>query len=131
MLYDAFIYSYTSPEGKKGYLLEYDSRPSEAPPLFAMLKRYVLRSKVKLRDVTDEYDVWAAWGSNAEMSWETSRDWNSARSGVVEPVWNNENGSQWPWGREPGVLQDRRAIGMGHRLIVRKGDRRKCTSVII
>ena len=90
-----------------------------------MLKRYILRSKVKVRDVTEEYDVWAAWGSDAEKSWETERQWNGARSGVVEPVWNNGEGSHCPWGRESGVLHDRRAVGMGRRLLVRKGDRRE------
>ena len=38
-----------------------------------MLQRHVLRSKVKLRDVTEEYDVWAAWGSEKERSRFTSR----------------------------------------------------------
>lgn len=125
MLYDAFLHSYTSPEGRKGYLLEYDARASEAPPLLTMLKRYVLRSKVRLRDVSDEYAIWAAWGSDAEKSWERARDWTSSRSGAVEPAWNNNEGSLWPWGTDPGVLQDRRAVGVGARLIVRKGDRRK------
>lgn len=88
-----------------------------------MLKRYVLRSKVKLRDVSDEYDVWAAWGSDKEKAWETERRWDRSRSDVVEPVWDSEK--EWPWGMEQGALRDRRAVGMGHRLLVRKGDRRK------
>jgi len=123
VLYDAFVHSYTSSEGKKGYLLEYDARSSEAPPLLSMLKRYVLRSRVRLRDVSDEYDVWAAWGTGNDRSWETERAWGSSRSGVVEPVWNHSATSSWPWGTEPGILRDRRAVGMGHRLVVRKGDR--------
>jgi hypothetical protein len=90
-----------------------------------MLKRYVLRSKVRLRDVSSEYDVWAAWGSEREKEWETERIWDSARSGAIEPVWKHDEGTSWHWGKEPGVLRDRRAIGMGHRLIVRKGDLRK------
>lgn len=123
VLYDVFIYAHQTPAGKQGYLIEYDSRQSEAPPLLPMLKKHVLRSKVKLRDVSDEYDVWAAWGSEKETKWETKRMWNFARSGAVEPVWDSE--PVWPWGTEPGVLRDRRAVGMGHRLLVRKGDRRK------
>ena len=126
MLHDIFLWAHTTPAGRQGYLIEYDGQPSEAPPLMPMLKRYVLRSKVKLRDVTEEYDVWAAWGSEKEKSWETERTWDFARSGVIEPVWDKDG--EWPWGSTQGLLRDRRAVGMGHRLLVRKGDRRKqCT----
>ncbi|KAH9947278.1 Aminomethyltransferase folate-binding domain-containing protein [Amylocystis lapponica] len=121
VLYDVFAYAHPSPLGARGYLIEYDSRSSEAPALLSMLKRYVLRSKVKLRDVSEEYDVWAAWGSEKEKSWETEREWNVMRSGAVEPVWDRV--SEWAWGTEAGVLRDRRAVGMGHRMLVRKGDR--------
>ena len=62
MLHDVFIWAHTTPAGRQGYLLEYDAQPSEAPPMLPMLKRHVLRSKVKLQDVSEEYDVWAAWG---------------------------------------------------------------------
>ncbi|KAI9001256.1 Aminomethyltransferase folate-binding domain-containing protein [Trametes punicea] len=121
VLHDIFIYAHTESSGRSGYLVEYDARPSEAPPMLPMLKRYILRSKVKLRDVSEEYDVWAAWGSEKEKNWETERRWDFARSGVIEPVWD-KNG-EWPWGSEPSILRDRRAVGMGHRLLVRKGDR--------
>ena len=84
-----------------------------------MLKRYVLRSKVKLRDVSEEYDVWATWGSDSPVE---DRKWNWARSGAVEPDWTSE--TEWPWGKEDKKIRDRRAVGMGERLLVRKGDRR-------
>lgn len=86
-----------------------------------MLKRYVLRSKVKLRDVSEEYDVWAAWGSEREKAWESSRHWDYSRSGAVEPVWSGEA----PWGTVAGPLRDRRGVGMGSRALSRKGDRRE------
>ncbi|KAI0771921.1 Aminomethyltransferase folate-binding domain-containing protein [Trametes elegans] len=121
VLYDAFIYAHTTPTGRPGYLVEYDARPSRAPEMIPMLRRYVLRSKVKLRDVTDEYDVWAAWGTEKEAAWETERQWAFTLSGVIEPVWEPEG--EWPWGSEPRVVRDRRAVGMGHRLLVPKGDR--------
>lgn len=129
VLHDAFVYSHTKPDGKTGYLLEYDSRPSEAPPLIPTLKRYILRSKVRLRDVSDEYDVWAAWGSEKEKQWETERQWRLARSGAIEPNWDEE--PTWPWGTEPERLRDRRSVGMGHRLLVKKGDRRKSPRVAL
>ncbi|KAH9894325.1 Aminomethyltransferase folate-binding domain-containing protein [Cubamyces lactineus] len=121
VIHDIFIWAHTTPAGRPGFLIEYDSRPSEAPPLLPLLKRYVLRSKVKLQDVTEEYDVWSAWGSEKEKAWETERQWVFARSGVIEPVWDKDG--EWPWGSTPGVMRDRRAVGMGHRLLVRKGDR--------
>ncbi|RDX53200.1 Aminomethyltransferase folate-binding domain-containing protein [Lentinus brumalis] len=121
VLHDIFIWAHTTPAGRQGYLIEYDARPSEAPELIPMLKRHILRSKVKVKDLTEEYDIWAAWGSEKGKSWETIRNWDFARSGVIEPVWNKDG--EWPWGSTQGVLRDRRAVGMGHRLLVRKGDR--------
>ncbi|KAI0650067.1 Aminomethyltransferase folate-binding domain-containing protein [Trametes meyenii] len=121
VLHDIFIYAHTTPTGRPGYLVEYDARPSEAPPILPMLKRYVLRSKVKLQDVTEEYDVWQAWGSEDETSWDTARQWDFARSGVIEPLWDKDG--EWPWGSAPETLRDRRVVGMGHRLLVRKGER--------
>lgn len=122
MLYDVLVYTQTDGKGQPGFLLEYDSRPSEAPPLLSVLKRYVLRSKVKIRDASVEYDVWSAWGSERESAWETPRQWAWARSGAIEPVW--DPASQWPWGNDNLSLRDRRAPGMGARTLVRKGDQR-------
>lgn len=86
-----------------------------------MLKRYVLRAKVKIRDVTDDYDVWAAWGGPKHVEWETPRKWKWAASGVAEPVWDPE---VWPWGQQDESILDRRATGMGRRFLVKKGERR-------
>lgn len=124
VLHDVFIWAQDTPKGGPGYLIEYDAHSSDAPPLLPMLKRHVLRSKVKLREVTEEYDVWAAFGSTESSShWDIERRWAYARSGVVEPTWHESEAL--PWGWERGVLRDRRAVGMGERLLVRKGDRRK------
>jgi folate-binding Fe-S cluster repair protein YgfZ len=84
-----------------------------------LFKRYVLRSKVRIRDVSEEWDVWATWGSEGVKE---TREWNWARSGAVEPVWRT---SEWPWGTENGIILDRRAPGMGKRMLVRKGDTRE------
>ncbi|KAG0709561.1 hypothetical protein DFH29DRAFT_1011490 [Suillus ampliporus] len=119
VLYDTFLYnSPTSslPSPGPTYLIEYDPTPSEAPALISLLKRYVLRSKVRIRDVSEEWDVWAAWGSEGASE---NREWNWARSGAVEPVWRT---SEWPWGTENGTMLDRRAPGMGKRMLVRKGE---------
>ncbi|KAK0468284.1 Aminomethyltransferase folate-binding domain-containing protein [Desarmillaria tabescens] len=120
VLYDVFLHTQKDEKGKPGYIIEYDSRPSEAPPLYGLLKRYVLRSKVKIRDVSQEYDTWAAWGSPEHSHWETERNWHWENSGAMEPIWPAE--SEWPWGVEDGIIRDRRAPGMGSRILVRKGD---------
>ncbi|KAF8640114.1 hypothetical protein AX17_001350 [Amanita inopinata Kibby_2008] len=88
-----------------------------------MLKKYVLRSKVRIRDVTEQYDVWASWGSPVDTPYDASvREWHWAPSGSIEPVWNNA-GTEWPWGSDDCALFDRRAVGMGSRFLVKKGDR--------
>lgn len=78
---------------------------------------------MKIRDVSDEYDIWAAWGSTNEQRWETPRKWARALSGAVEPLWTDE--VDWPWGTMDHTLHDRRAVGMGQRMLVRKGDHRE------
>lgn len=121
VLYDTFLYNSPTPSlSSTGptYLIEYDPTPSEAPTLMSLLKRYVLRSKVRIQDVSEEWDVWAAWGSDSEGAQEI-REWNWARSGAVEPVWRT---NEWPWGTEDGTILDRRAPGMGKRMLVRKGE---------
>ncbi|KAI0320225.1 Aminomethyltransferase folate-binding domain-containing protein [Amylostereum chailletii] len=128
VLYDVFVHTppvSSDPSTKQPtFLIEYDpsvpSRNSDAPSLLTLLKRYVLRAKVRLRDATAEHDIWAAWGSEREDKAEVPR-WEWAGSGAGEQVWGR---SSWPWGEgEHGLLKDRRAIGMGVRRLVKKGDR--------
>ena len=128
-MHDVFIYPKKNARSHDGYFIEYDSRPSEAPPLLPSLKRYILRSKVKIEDVSGEYDVWSVWGSEKTRSWESLRTWSFARSGAIEPVWSANE--RWPWGDEEYRLKDRRAVGMGERVLVRKNDRRKCFSIAL
>ena len=129
VLHDAFVYNHPTSDG---YILEYDSRLPitgadheaggnhiPAPPLIKYLKQFVLRTKVKVRDISDEYDVWASWGSEHETSWETLRNWRWAeRSNIPEQLW--EEGDV-PWGKEPLLLRDRRGVGMGQRRLISKG----------
>jgi len=129
ILHDVFVYNHPT---SNGYILEYDSRPPIAdadletegntmpvPPLIRYLKQFVLRTKVKVRDASDEYDVWASWGSEREASWETPRNWRWAeRSNIPEQLW--EEGDT-PWGNESLLLRDRRGMGMGQRRLVSNG----------
>ncbi|KAL0577708.1 ccr4 associated factor [Marasmius crinis-equi] len=126
IIYDLLIYSDQDINGRPGYFLEYDSRPSEAPPLHDLLKRFVLRSKVKLRDATPEFDVWAAWNTEDKAAG-MQKEWQFAKSGAIEPMWPITT-EHWPWGLEDRVLIDRRAPGMGCRYLVRKGDKPQVTS---
>ncbi|KAG6820097.1 hypothetical protein H0H93_005409 [Arthromyces matolae] len=118
VLHDVFLYTSTDSAGKPNYILDYDPRPSEAPSLMTMLKRYILRSKVKLRDVSEEYDIWAAWGNPAIL--DPARRWTWSHSGVVQPSWET---NEWPWGNDDNLVLDRRAPGMGKRFLVKKGAR--------
>ena len=114
-----FVHATRDAKLQPAYLIDYDATAlADAPALLPMLKRHVLRSKVRLRDVSDEYDVWAAWGYNDKVS--NSRRWMRAQSGAIEPVWDS-----FPWGPEGEALVDRRAEGMGSRRLVRTGDRRE------
>ncbi|KAI0049601.1 Aminomethyltransferase folate-binding domain-containing protein [Auriscalpium vulgare] len=129
VIYDAFVHTHDAPSTSSApapsYIIEYDASPSptpDTPPLLAMLKRYVLRAKVRLRDVTEEHDVYASWNPQAPLE---ERRWIWSRSGVVEPVWGHSTDGVGAWGVEGDgvrVLRDRRAVGMGLRRIVRKGD---------
>ncbi|KAF9006445.1 hypothetical protein BDQ17DRAFT_1351761 [Cyathus striatus] len=115
VLYDVFLYTTKDSAGKPGYLLEYDGGPSEAPSLMSYLKRHVLRSKVRIRDLSEEYDAWAAWGSPADHSWETPRKWTRTGSGVVEPVW--EANAEYPWGIEDHIIRDRPSDASTHDIV--------------
>ncbi|KAH7100661.1 Aminomethyltransferase folate-binding domain-containing protein [Auriculariales sp. MPI-PUGE-AT-0066] len=113
---EAFVHPH--PTDPTGFLIEHDTRESEAPTLAALLKRYVLRSKVKVTPVADEWDVWAAW-NDAPVP--ISRRWRWARSGCIEPVFSNAS----PWtSTQPSRLLDIRGGGLGTRILVRKNDTR-------
>jgi hypothetical protein len=113
-----FVHATRDDKSQLAYLIEYDATPhADAPALLPMLKRHVLRSKVRVRDASDEYDVWAAWGNDLVTG--SPRQWTRTQGGAIEPLWD------WPQRPESGPLIDRRADGMGLRSLVRKGDRRE------
>ncbi|ORZ00538.1 hypothetical protein BCR43DRAFT_511533 [Syncephalastrum racemosum] len=62
MLYDAFVYpvnvGVNFPHPK--FIIECPASATQS--LLKHLKRYILRSKVKIRDVTEEYTPWSVWG---------------------------------------------------------------------
>ncbi|KAI9510448.1 Aminomethyltransferase folate-binding domain-containing protein [Russula earlei] len=117
VIYDVFVHATRDSQSQPAYLIEYDATATaDAPALFPLLKRHVLRSKVRVTDVSDEFDVWAAWDNDVATS--DPKRWTRKQGGIIEPAWD-----AWPWGSEGEALMDRRADGMGVRRVVRKGDR--------
>ena len=82
MLYDAFIYPINDgnefPQPK--FMIECASTATTG--LLKHLKRYILRSKVKVRDATEEYKLWSIWGDGL-----TTMNMNTRLSniGCVDP----------------------------------------------
>ncbi|CAG8503389.1 3721_t:CDS:2 [Racocetra fulgida] len=69
VLYDTFVYpknvGTTFPH--QIYLIECDSRI--VSDLIKHMKKYVLRSKVSINDVSSQYNVWNMWGGNIDNLW--------------------------------------------------------------
>ncbi|CAG8805060.1 32541_t:CDS:2, partial [Racocetra persica] len=69
VLYDTFVYpknvGTTFPH--QIYLVECDSRI--VSDLIKHMKKYVLRSKVSISDVSSQYNVWNMWGGNIDNLW--------------------------------------------------------------
>jgi transferase CAF17, mitochondrial len=88
----------------------------------------VLRSKVKVKDVSDEWRVFAVWGGEAEAEDDRKREesfqewtWNP-RSNTIEPKWRDgkllDNGIDDTVTKGIGTGQwDRRVFGMGRRIL--------------
>lgn len=136
-------------------MIEYDPRPlptelikptssnpstsTTLPPLPTLLKRFVLRSKVKVQDVSNEWEAWSIWGGEAERVGEKRREkvWTGWKWGVtssaVEPSWlgtrypdirlvltpADEKNLPYKSGEGTG-LWDWRAPGMGRRVVLPK-----------
>lgn len=123
-MYDVFFHPHPTEEG--GYLIDHDSRTHDAPPLLTLLKRYVLRSKVRIKAVHEEWDLWSVFGGAGDGVSEEAT-WRWAKSGSVEPVWKEVYVKE---GVERGMV-DQRAPMMGRRVLVRKGDLRTSVSVLL
>lgn len=122
-----------------------ESTEGGAIPLLKHLKRYVLRSKIKLRDVTEEYDTWSVLDSSSGQQRDQGKDawhgptkrWKMGSGGAAEVTWDMgeesvghlglENEQVGSWDLRAGWGQG----SMGKRLLVRKGDRRKFFSNLL
>ncbi|KAI8143600.1 hypothetical protein BJV82DRAFT_611043 [Fennellomyces sp. T-0311] len=110
MLHDAFIYpvnvGVNFPHPK--FLIELPS--SATAQMFKHLRRYILRSKVKLRDVSEEYGAWSVWGDLGQHHDETE-DKVPAGSLVKKSKRLSDIG-----------CTDPRVPGFGYRAIVPRND---------
>ncbi|EJT97580.1 Aminomethyltransferase folate-binding domain-containing protein [Dacryopinax primogenitus] len=105
VLYDCFIYPV-----EDGFIIEYDRRPILS--LRDYLRRYVLRSRVKFTDVTDQWSIYQLFGGyEPPMKWQ----WQWGPGGALEPVWEDEPAKEFP------SALDRRAPGMGRRWLIPTG----------
>ncbi|KAF9520423.1 hypothetical protein BS47DRAFT_1336089 [Hydnum rufescens UP504] len=135
ILYDVFFHPHPT---EPGYLVEFDPRSiprstpahhhDPFPELPVLLKRFVLRSKVKVKDVSDEWRVFAVWGGETEEKDDRKREvsfqewtWNP-RSNTIEPKWRDgkvlDNDIDDTVTKGIGTGQwDRRVFGMGRRIL--------------
>ncbi|ORX34961.1 putative transferase CAF17, mitochondrial [Kockovaella imperatae] len=110
------------------YLITHNPASSDTiPPLAQVLAPFKLRSKVRIKDVTDRYDVYQAWGGplSGDSSREPVRSWKFGSGGAAEASWN------WPHGlpvmglddAESGCWDLRAGFhgGMGRHIVVPKG----------
>jgi transferase CAF17, mitochondrial len=112
---------------REGFYIDYDSRIPEGLPLESLLKRYILRSKVRIRDASQEFSVWAAWDPHLQHDSMVGndhqhREWTITSSHCATPVWPPD--AQLQRGG-PLRIEDRRAIGMGSRFLVPKDHNRE------
>ncbi|KAI9159285.1 ccr4 associated factor [Blastocladiella emersonii ATCC 22665] len=93
VLYDAFVYRSGEEDG---FLL--DVHADHAVPLHAHLRRYRLRTKVEVADVSAGYGVWAAWGvadvGSADPRWTGLGARALVPAGEAVPEWNAEKVSE-------------------------------------
>jgi folate-binding Fe-S cluster repair protein YgfZ len=108
-----------------------DSQDTEVKPLIKHLKKYVLRSKIKIRDVSEEYDSWSVVNTQEPSDWSPSSSWKLGSGGAGEITWNTNGEEAIKQLRmseqEVGSWDLRAGFGpgsMGRRLLVRRGDLR-------
>lgn len=90
----------------------------------------MLRAKVGLKDVSDEFAPWAAWGhpAEAERALGGERSWKWGNGETAQVGWEVEPG-EWPATEEELGAWDARAPGMGWRGLVRAGATRECSTL--
>lgn len=119
------------PSKPNTYLISHESGADHPAPLAKLLPPFRLRAKIRIKDVSDEWDVWSAWGT-PDATPEPGHIWRFGSGGAAERLWAWENGRA-PLGLAEAEVGcwDLRAgwgpNGMGRQLFVPKGQRREST----
>lgn len=113
VLHDTFILPPHQEAEKPEYLIDYPKNVTD-PPLLKSIKRYILRSKVKAREASDEWRIWAIFPDPLQASRLGTNDLPNA--GQVEQelaeLSQKHNGKWW---------KDTRNGHMGYRLLLQPG----------
>ncbi|KIR31568.1 hypothetical protein I310_03621 [Cryptococcus deuterogattii CA1014] len=123
VLHTAFIF----PRSKNSYLITHESPEDHPAPLTSLLPPFKLRSKVRIKDVTNQWDAWSAWGSDLQGGPHPIRTWKMGSGGASESHWDWEGGI-----RDLGLRDDEAGCWdlragwprMGRQLLVPKGEKR-------
>lgn len=123
VLHTAFIF----PRSKNSYLITHESPEDHPAPLLSLLPPFKLRSKVRIKDVTNQWDAWSAWGSDLQGGPHPIRTWKMGSGGASESHWDWEGGI-----RDIGLRDNEAGCWdlragwprMGRQLLVPKGEKR-------
>lgn len=119
------------PRSANSYLISHESPAEHPAPLQTLLPPFKLRSKVRIKDVSAEWETWATWGGEVGGTGPVpTRVWRPGSSGANESQWS------WPDGvRDLGIAEEevgcwdlRAGLGM-RQLLVPTGQRRESTSI--
>ncbi|CAD6573639.1 MAG: ccr4 associated factor [Cyphobasidiales sp. Tagirdzhanova-0007] len=108
VLYDTFILPSSSLSGDHPHFLVDHSRAvnSTIPSLLAYIKRYILRSKVRVKNADDEYRLWAVFRHPLHVSNEAA---DTAVEQELEQLASSGRGHWW---------RDKRSAQLGYRLLL-------------
>ncbi|WRT63322.1 uncharacterized protein IL334_000227 [Kwoniella shivajii] len=148
VLHTTFIF----PISSSRYLVSHESNENNHPsPLQTFLPPFKLRAKVKIRDVSDQWDTYASWGQDLEQDNNNNNNNNVNQKGKgkgkqPDRIWKFGSGgaseSQYHWeNNEPRDLElSEKEIGcwdlragwginsLGRQILVPKGDQPSLTS---
>jgi hypothetical protein len=85
------------------YLISHDSPSTHPNPLQILLPPFRLRSKVRIKDVSDQWDVYATYGDDRQAGAEATHELPADHLGAKQPqrLWRFGSGgaaeSQWSW----------------------------------
>ncbi|WVW81387.1 hypothetical protein I302_103379 [Kwoniella bestiolae CBS 10118] len=121
---------------EKSYLISHESPEGHPAPLQDVLPPFKLRAKVRIKDVSDQWDLYSAYASTSGKGKgkRPMRNWKFGSGGAAESQWSWENGEVADLGLGEGEIGcwDLRGgwgeEGMGRQVLVPRGDKPSLTS---